>query len=537
MNNVLLQQKVSTSQDQRITAYYLELYRHLNLTPIPLKPKSKVPLVRWTDGNWNPTLAELQAWACKPNINWGVRCGENLAALDFDSEEAFFSFTCTHQLPPQCPVVKTGRGYHVWLKPRHPLRSQTINGIELKCVGSFVVAPPSLHQSGVQYEFLLPPSVGIPEVDLNQVFGLQDGFLELLGLPKRYISTPIKGPVMEPKSAVSATGDEKDEFQRLLSLVSVYPGGNPTWCPWHPDRQGMPSRAPLPSLSVDWAKCQFYCHSPRCGEHGGLARLRSLVYGQSDCQNNPMSEKHAKNNSDSPIPDDPPWDSWHTPRLPTKRCGVAVHLRHRKQPRRQRIIGVLCGSWDCAVCGPHLKKKWLHQFTPLIMDSEAVYLSIITKEEWGKVYRRIRRGGGEFAKVELQDGPITIFTTAKGGLLLPQSLRMSVLGAAIEAATFRHRAISTSRGWQLEKKEEGEPEWERIGQLPITVEDARDVVSQLGLKPKEISSWGAYKMGVVEGFEVMLPESWFDDSERGYKIFLQWLVHGPAKERDGPSLG
>jgi len=63
---------------------HLLSYVGLNLTPIPLKPRSKKPLVKWGK-EWNPTLEELEVWASRPNINWGVRCGAGLAVLDFDS--------------------------------------------------------------------------------------------------------------------------------------------------------------------------------------------------------------------------------------------------------------------------------------------------------------------------------------------------------------------------------------------------------------------------------------------------------------------
>ncbi len=66
---------------------YLQVYLALGLTPIPLKPQSKEPLVKWRNG-WNPTASELRRWAAKPDINWGVRCGEKLAVIDCDSKDA-----------------------------------------------------------------------------------------------------------------------------------------------------------------------------------------------------------------------------------------------------------------------------------------------------------------------------------------------------------------------------------------------------------------------------------------------------------------
>ncbi len=172
MNNIVAQQKASSFQDKQMAGCLLELCHHLDLIPIPLKPKSKVPLVKWSDESWKPSPVEIEAWASKPGLNWGVRCGEKLAVIDCDSEDAYFSFITTHELPPDCPIVKTGRGYHIWVKPKMPIRSQRVGGIEIKCRGSYIVAPPSIHPSGASYVFEVPPNGVLPEVDLEALFNL-----------------------------------------------------------------------------------------------------------------------------------------------------------------------------------------------------------------------------------------------------------------------------------------------------------------------------------------------------------------------------
>jgi hypothetical protein len=66
---------------------------------------------------------------------------------------------------------------------------------------------------------------------------------------------------------------ERQEFQRLMAKLGVVPGDNPTWCFAHQDKHEGGTR----SLSVDWESCQFKCHSPRCGIHGGISKLRNLA--------------------------------------------------------------------------------------------------------------------------------------------------------------------------------------------------------------------------------------------------------------------
>jgi hypothetical protein len=87
MNNIILERKASTHQAAELVGCLFRLCHCLDLTPIPLKPKSKVPLVKWSDDSWNPTLAELETGASKPGINWGIRCGQNLAVIDFASQK------------------------------------------------------------------------------------------------------------------------------------------------------------------------------------------------------------------------------------------------------------------------------------------------------------------------------------------------------------------------------------------------------------------------------------------------------------------
>ena len=329
-----------------------------------------------------------------------------------------------------------------------------------------------------------------------------------------------------------ATYEEKDEFRLLFSLLGVYPDGNPVWCPWHPDREGQPGKSPQKSLSVNWENCTFYCHSPRCRMNGRLEKLRVVVYNGLKCSSNPLSITGTTNKSNIPIPHKPPLYAWVTAPVPTKRCGMAIHLRHREERRRQRILGVLCGCWDCSVCGPYLKEKWRNHLHPLISDKASVQFSVISKQDWQRIYRRIRRAGGEFVKIELQDGYLVILTTADEGVPLPQSIRSGILNTVINAATFNHKSISTSRGWALPKDDEHDKQWERVSALSISVDEAREVVRELGLKPREIPLSTTQKMGMQEGFDVWLPENWLDDGERGFRFFSSgWRSAQPGPER------
>jgi len=497
----------------------LKSYHQRGFNLIPLKPRAKTPLVKWK--KYRLSNEDLLRFL-NQGTNWAIRCDESFHALDFDDPETYERFIRGNNgLFSGAPVVRSGRGYHLWFKPKSAVRSFSQDGIEVKGLGNIIVIPPSIHPSGAEYRFEKPLNGGLPEVDIHALFGT------------RTLDSPFPIHQCSKTPILPAATKEQQEFRNLFARLGVYPGENPAWCPFHPDQEGQPGHTPHKSISIDWDRCVFKCHSPRCGEGGGIGRLRVLLgEGSEDCQSYSM-QGNTKTNSDIPAPEPPPWDTWSTAEPPKQRCGMPIHLRHRVQKNRQRIIGVLCGRWDCATCGPYLKETWLNHLTLHIMTSDSVQLSIVSREDWPKVYRRINRAGGEFARIELHDGPFAVFTTVNEGIPLPRSLRSGILKTAIEAATFQHKAITTSRGWKLPEEKETDSEWERVSGLPSTVDDARQVVKQLGLDTIPIRPTSS----IQDGFEVMLPGSWLEDGERGFKAFAQWLAHGPVRTKWKRSAG
>ena len=59
------------------TTDLLQLYLGLGLIPIPLKPRSKEPLMRWSDG-WNPRCEDNKRWPAHCDLNWPMCSGPNL---------------------------------------------------------------------------------------------------------------------------------------------------------------------------------------------------------------------------------------------------------------------------------------------------------------------------------------------------------------------------------------------------------------------------------------------------------------------------
>jgi hypothetical protein len=244
---------------------YLQLYQRLGLTPIPLKPRSKEPLVKWGDG-WNPSPAELKQWAAKPGINWGVRCGPQLVVLDFDTADAFYSFLQTHPEAGSWPRSRTGRGHHIWVKPRKPVRSQRLDGVEVKCLGSYVVAPPSIHPNGTDYTFEVAPDGSLPEVDLE----------DLLGVPQGKVEDKVYRVTLPGNGGVRLTELEKLPPHPLEKVGGK--GEYRTRCIFHhPDDN--------PSLYINPGKGVFHCFG--CGQKGTLHQFMAVLGSKPSVNNFP----------------------------------------------------------------------------------------------------------------------------------------------------------------------------------------------------------------------------------------------------------
>lgn len=169
---------------------FIEDYLKEDLCLIPIQPREKKPLVEWKEFQTRkPTEKELAQWFNGKDCNVAVVCGSisnNLCVLDFDSTDNYHKFFDMEKVENRTRVVKTARGIHVWLRTDKPVRSFNVEGlVEVKAEGKYVLVPPSIHPSGVRYEFA--NSVQTPEL----ITGLEKsvwGIAEKLGYSKKRFS-------------------------------------------------------------------------------------------------------------------------------------------------------------------------------------------------------------------------------------------------------------------------------------------------------------------------------------------------------------
>lgn len=186
-------------------------YLRRGFSVIPLLPKSKKPaIVSWREFQKRlPTEEVLTSWfgnGSRNNIGIVTGAISGLAVLDADSAEAV-EWCETNLL--QTPIVKTARGRHYYFKYRPGIRnSVNINGLklDLRGDGGYVVAPPSVHESGIDYEWIEGQGLDdLPLADLPEILLAKTGL--------------YKSPVRTLLTQGTVKGQRNDSLARIAGAL------------------------------------------------------------------------------------------------------------------------------------------------------------------------------------------------------------------------------------------------------------------------------------------------------------------------------
>jgi len=137
------------------------LNRHWSI--IPVLSRDKRPAIRWAEyQHRHASREEVEAWFERwPASNIGIVTGaiSGLVVLDIDAEhggnKSLTDLTKKYgPIPETIEVITGGGGRHLYFK--HPgglVKNQVglVKGVDLRGDGGCVVAPPSMHASGVLY--------------------------------------------------------------------------------------------------------------------------------------------------------------------------------------------------------------------------------------------------------------------------------------------------------------------------------------------------------------------------------------------------
>ena len=144
-------------------------YCEHGIAVVPLKPKSKQPAMAHGLNDWfdDPESAR-EVWTRYPDFNVGIVCGapsHGLLVLDFDVDEdkdkdGYATLRAWERAQgdlSETAVAITGSGgmHYLYRTDRANIRpsANAELGVDVRCDGSYIVAPPSLHPNGNRYEW------------------------------------------------------------------------------------------------------------------------------------------------------------------------------------------------------------------------------------------------------------------------------------------------------------------------------------------------------------------------------------------------
>jgi hypothetical protein len=210
-------------------------YLHLGCSVLPLRPCDKIPILE----SWKllqlrrPTENEVRAWYRQwPNAGVGIIGGRvsGLAILDIDPRNG--GTLAGHPVPRGPAVLTGGGGEHYYLGligERVPKIPGLLPGVDLQGEGSYAVAPPSVHPSGVAYRWMQ---------------GCELGAVALPGLPS-WLRLRIAQATRPDRPAGIPGGSPPLELAPILFTLEGVRRGAGGWvarCPAHDDHS--------PSLSI-----------------------------------------------------------------------------------------------------------------------------------------------------------------------------------------------------------------------------------------------------------------------------------------------
>jgi hypothetical protein len=247
----------------------------------PIRPGSRTPATRHGHKQATVDSARITAWwKREPHYDLAIVCGR-LLVVDIDGDvgetslkklEAAFA-----PLPKNTPQVKTKRGRHIYLTVSRPTstRLSTLGkGIDWKCHGGWVVAPPSKHKSGARYRWAIAPWEA-------RVQPAPEWLVEALGAPGTEI------PMSKAKEIVSA-GMRRARQGNLQGARSPTPPTQSTQSAPMPLKKTPAARAPYvdpdPEERHDASKADiaYACHRVR---EGALdEEIAGELYDRPKCQ-------------------------------------------------------------------------------------------------------------------------------------------------------------------------------------------------------------------------------------------------------------
>ncbi len=134
-------------------------YAGLGFAVFPLQPGGKAPRTTHghLDATTDPALIRLW-WESCPGANVGLAIPIGLLVVDIDDLDALLRLKAEDRELPTTAKSLTGRGFHLFYRTAEEIRNAVslFPGVDLRGVGGYVVVPPSVHPSGIRYQWEEP---------------------------------------------------------------------------------------------------------------------------------------------------------------------------------------------------------------------------------------------------------------------------------------------------------------------------------------------------------------------------------------------
>lgn len=151
-------------------------YRNRGWAVIPVSHRGKKSQVSWKEYQHRlPTDEELSRWFSDGAVNIAVVTGRQsgLVVLDFDSEQALAAFEQEFGALPLTLSARSARGRHYYFA--YPTTGDISNrtgfrdNVDVRADGGYVLAPPSVHETGAVYAWDDPdtPVADLPLAVMN----------------------------------------------------------------------------------------------------------------------------------------------------------------------------------------------------------------------------------------------------------------------------------------------------------------------------------------------------------------------------------
>ena len=189
-----------SGEAQRAVSDYLS--RGWRLIPLGA---TRTPLVRWGEFTAEPQSFS-QVWRALGDrrcAGVGVALGpSNLVCRDFDTLESYAAFQVRYPVEAaMLPTARTARGFHVYARCDTATKTTVIPDGEFRAGRSYVVLPPSRHESGITYRWIIPlPDGGLPIVGADFLMGRRINWAAELGLAASDTDTPTTLHTKPPKT-------------------------------------------------------------------------------------------------------------------------------------------------------------------------------------------------------------------------------------------------------------------------------------------------------------------------------------------------